>query len=535
MKNFFYCVFLGVSGKSYPPTFIGAPTISRRISPYNNSFGREKLVCLSLSAAIFLFILLGISPAGAQVRLRQILPKPIPTISLVYPKGGENLTTGTDYGIVWQYSGISDDAMVQIVLLKDGSKFGVIVQQTPIHYSSSPSGTGAFKWKAASILRGTVGPGCTYRIRVRVLEGVATWGDSARDFCIAGPAPQKNLVLQTPTGGAVHDQSAGAFENTPATQASQPKLMPQTFRGVAVDQWIKVTAPAAGAILEPINQYDINWERSESMKKKWAKFILLKGGQPFIVLTDKAYLNSGHNYFQLPGGGAVPPGDDYQIRIESLDDPGIKGDSGFVHVVAKVTPDYETYYIPTTANRIMEEDFTSNQHEVSWDTIPNAFKELASEGSFSLPPDPGPGAIHVGVVRGNPGWSLSFRSFVLFDFKGLKGNVKSAKLTYDETVYPSNYPIVLYPLIKLDSQWNGSTADLFGKSGMVLDNPESSFPQKLKDVVQGWIDNPATNFGMVMTAVGEGSVAGSDGEVDPDEHQSIMKNVKLVIVIDVID
>lgn len=570
---------------------------------------RGKLVCLSLFAAIILSMLLGTSPAGAQVR--PIFRKAIPTITIVYPNGGENLNTGADYGIVWRYSGISDNAMVQIALLKNKSKVGEIVQQTPIHYSLSPSGTGAFKWKVASIFRGTVGPGCAYRIRVSVLGAVGDRGDSAMDFCIVAPAPQMNLVLQTPNGGErwplgttqkivwnstginseirlslwqeghnlglgviarvpasagsydwkvgvlalsssslktggagfkihiespggeVHDQSVGSFEITSAIRFYDN--IPQTFAAVAVDQWIKVTAPAAGAVLKPIDQFDINWECSESMKKKWAKFILLKGGQPFIVLMNKAYLNSGHNYFQLPGDGVVPPGD-YQIRIESLDDPGIKGDSGLLHVVAKVSLDYKTQYAPTTANRIMEEFTQPNNHNVYWDHIPNSFKQLASEGSFALPPDPGSGAIRVGVVRinspqdGCTSWSLSYRSFIHFDFD-LKGKVKSAKLTYDETIYPSDYPINFYPLIKLESQWNGNTADLFGRSGMFLDNSE-----KLKAVVQSWIDDPATNFGMVMTAVSEGSISGGSSPCDGyEEHQSILQNVKLVIVVDVIN
>ena len=152
-------------------------------------------------AAFMLLLAATAVPAGAD------------TITIVQPNGGEKLTRGADYGIVWNYSGFPDTAKVTLTLLRNGRPVGDFAKDVAIRYAQSPSGTGAYKWKVGAFAAHGVDLGCGYKVRVKVQRTqrltlpnrpappVTDADDSDGTFCIVAPGPAPTLKLEAPNGG----------------------------------------------------------------------------------------------------------------------------------------------------------------------------------------------------------------------------------------------------------------------------------------------------------------------------------------------
>lgn len=152
-------------------------------------------------AAFMLLLAATAVPAGAD------------TITIVQPNGGEKLTRGADYGIVWNYSGFPDTAKVTLTLLRNGRPVGDFAKDVAIRYAQSPSGTGAYKWKVGAFAAHGVDLGCGYKVRVKVQRTqrltlpnrpappVTDADDSDGTFCIVAPGPAPTLKLESPNGG----------------------------------------------------------------------------------------------------------------------------------------------------------------------------------------------------------------------------------------------------------------------------------------------------------------------------------------------
>lgn len=103
------------------------------------------------------------------------------TFTSITPKGG-SLVQGAAYSIQWTYSGIPDGTLVKLVLFKDGTKLGNIIENIPI----GGSGTGARAWTVGNYEGGTALAGTGYRIRIRDMDGKYPHLDSDPTFSITG-------------------------------------------------------------------------------------------------------------------------------------------------------------------------------------------------------------------------------------------------------------------------------------------------------------------------------------------------------------
>jgi hypothetical protein len=102
------------------------------------------------------------------------------TFTSISPNGG-NLVQGAAYSIQWTYSGIPDSTLVKLVLFKDGTKLGNIVENISI----GGGGAGARAWTVGNWEGG--GPaaeGGGYRIRIRDMDGKYPYLDSVPPFSI---------------------------------------------------------------------------------------------------------------------------------------------------------------------------------------------------------------------------------------------------------------------------------------------------------------------------------------------------------------
>jgi hypothetical protein len=393
-----------------------------------------------------------------------VAPGPAPTLKLTAPKGGEKWQLGSKQKITWNCPGYKNQ--LRIKLFRGFSDWGIIAK---------PDATaGFYEWKVGDMLppdnHHTFVAGADYRVYIETLNG------------------------------ELHDQSAKAFSITvPLSLQIDPNKVKSAADAMA-EKWIKVLSPVAGANLKRIEQYDLLWQCSDFMKKQWAKVWLLKNGAPFQVLTERMYLNSGHNYFQLLTD--VPAGD-YQIRIEGRDWPNVKGDSGVFHLIETVKSLNLTY--DAQARNVYK------YHHV-WPS--GAFTTQCEGHEWK---DPGPKSARVGyhnIKIGDDDWChFIYRSHVFFDIKGLTGEAQSAKITFSET----SAPPTIFKVFVLTAAWDGQADALFSIPCKVL---MLNDPNQLRDVVSNWVKNSGQNYGLVIVGDNE-SQSGSGSAIH------ILNNIKL--------
>ena len=375
------------------------------------------------------------------------------TLKLTAPKGGEAWQLGSQQKITWTCTGYTNK--LRIRLYKGFADWGVI--------AIPEAAANSYEWKVGDMAppydhSHTFIPGADYRIQLEAISG------------------------------DLHDQSAPMFSIATSNLIGQIATIPPTQFIPLADLWIKVQSPTAGATLKHIDQYELRWQCSDLLKKKWAKVSLLKNNALYRVMEAKRPLISGYNLIQIPSD--VPAGD-YQIRIESLDWPDVKGDSGIFHVVLTEKV-FSNSYDATTKN-------VFKYHHV-W---PSGAFTQACEGSEIK--DPGPHNARVGYQNhkvGDDDWChFIFRSHVSFEIKGLTGEVQSAKITFLE----STPPPTLFTFYALTAAWDGNAGNLFTVPCKVVNLND---PTQLRDIVSNWVKNPGQNFGLVVVGDNE-SQAGS--------------------------
>ena len=89
----------------------------------------------------------------------------------------------------------------------------------------------------------------------------------------------------------------------------------------------------------------------------------------------------------------------------------------------------------------------------------------------------------------------------------LKGTVKWAKLSY---VKNDGTPDANRPTYALAMPWNGSASDLFSVPGKLVNILDTA---QMRDLVQGWLDDPNMNFGLVMTGPDESMANNNAGHI----------------------
>lgn len=544
--------------------------------------------CLVFTAILVLLT----SPAMAAAiggGSSQKLPDQVRTIKLVLPNGGTNLELGRDASVSWSYSGYPDTATVRLVLVKNGSTVGEIANNIPIRYSLSPSGTGALpsKWKVGNYLGGSASLGDGYKIRILV-NGFPGQDESDSAFNIVAPGPAPTLQLTAPVGGekwvtgksvniawnssgitgplrivlsksgvdvgtiakpnavdsafewsvgilmppnnikpltgsdykirietltrSVTDESKNTFTITPVNKITMSE--PPDFQTVLAPKTIEVTGPTAGTTYNRMGEIEITHQYSANLKDSFIKLILLKAGeQPgpnAYIIQGKWSINSGRFRWSLPGPEGFELGS-YKIRVQSLAYPDVYGDSGAITFTAKEHSATAGYDAKISNHEKVYRRADNGKTWVAWDSSsqPNV-----------------PGTVRVGfknLSNGDNQINYVYRSFIRFDLKDLKGDVKWAKLSY---VKNDGTPDANRPTYALTLPWNGSASDLFSIPGNLINPLDTS---QMRALVQGWIDDPNMNFGLMMTGPDE-SMANTNGG-----HIMYLGNVRLEIGLTITD
>ena len=97
-----------------------------------------------------------------------------PTLAVVTPNGGENLTSGSDYNITWSLSNGKD--LLKLTLWQNDSLVGIIADDV------DPSRT-SFTWKVGQLVSGTITPGSGFKIKIEE-KNALIWDFSNTSFTI---------------------------------------------------------------------------------------------------------------------------------------------------------------------------------------------------------------------------------------------------------------------------------------------------------------------------------------------------------------
>lgn len=392
-----------------------------------------------------------------------------PKITLVSPKGGETWVLGTTQNIAWNATGVTGE--VRISLQQEGWNLGRGL------IARVPASAGSFSWTVGKLMLGSTSlteKGTGFRVRVESLNPTVT-GESPQPFSIGEMLTAHPKVALAP----------GA-------------LAPKT---------ITVTSPAAGATWQRTQTYDIAWQQSENLLKEFARIQLLRStGDIALTIETKRPLQSGKHSWQLPGVNDAPAlaEGDYRIRIETVNGEA-KGDSGLFHITQMVK----------FSNPVLSAKTNNGSHTFNSD----GSNETSTWGAVV----PGAGSVKVGFIN----WfkkplqtSITFRSHVFIDLKGIKGKVKWAKLSYAKN---DGTPDAARPVWALTVPWNGTSMDMYNSPGTPVNLMDVN---QMKGIVQGWIDDPTMNFGLVMAGPDEGGARATN------EHVMILTNVQLDVGID---
>ena len=393
----------------------------------------------------------------------------VPKITLVSPTGGESWVLGTTRNIVWNASGVKGE--VRISLQQEGWNLGRGL------IAKVPASAGSFSWTVGKLMMESSSlteKGTGFRVRIEALNPTVV-GESPQPFGIAEmPMAHTNVAL-----------AAGA-------------LAPKT---------LTVTGPAAGATWQRTQTYDITWQQSENLRKEFARIQLLRSsGEVALTIETKRPLSAGKHSWQLPGVSDVPAltEGDYRIRIETVNGE-TKGDSGLFHVAQMIK----------FSNPVLQAKTNNGSHTFNSDGT--------HEGSLWGAVVPGGGSVKVGFVnlyKKPDQSSITYRSHIFIDLAGIKGKVKWAKLSYAKN---DGTPDAPRPLWALTAPWNGTSMDMYNSPGTPVNLMDVN---QVKGIVQGWIDDPTMNFGLVMAGPDEGGARATNGLV------MILTNVQLDVGID---
>ena len=188
----------------------------------------------------------------------------VATLSVTRPNGGETWSVGNTASIEWSSTGDIGDARIE--LFKSG---GYVIT-----IAASTADDGSYQWQ----LPASLSSGDDYSVKVTSLidNSVSDYCDSL--FSIAGVSPKATIT---------------------------------------------VTSPESGIAWEMSTSHLITWTWSGNVT--WVKIELLKGGASVGTIISNTSCDGS---FEWVVPDSLAAGGDYRVRISSLDDPTVKGESG---------------------------------------------------------------------------------------------------------------------------------------------------------------------------------------------------------------
>lgn len=162
------------------------------------------IVVVAIAGAIGYFAL--IKKPNSTAPANQVTPPPTistePSIKVTFPNGGEKLTDGKEYTIVWKSDNAPKDSKVFLFIA------GIIKGQESWGYAPSNtllSPSGEYKWTARNsgeyrIKVQLVNP-TLFKLNAAVREGIFASDESDLSFTVVSPAEPYSLKVLFPNGG----------------------------------------------------------------------------------------------------------------------------------------------------------------------------------------------------------------------------------------------------------------------------------------------------------------------------------------------
>jgi len=214
-------------------------------------------------------------------------------IQVTAPAMGASWKIGSTQTVQWTFSDIGAANEVHVVLLQNGTNLGKIAENVDI----GADGHGSFSWSVGSVIgspAATAGSG--YTIKVRRANDAAVFGISAAFSLTSGSGLQ-----------AAQLQSDYAL-----VKKSKPEIPSVT--GATV-QMLQVSAPPAGAALDPTGTAKIAW-KFVNIPESDVSISLVRAGQPDQLLFGS--ITAGHE-FTWDLNSSLPDPGSCRIAVETLD------------------------------------------------------------------------------------------------------------------------------------------------------------------------------------------------------------------------
>ena len=195
----------------------------------------------------------------------------VATLSVIMPNGGETWSVGNTVSIDWSSTGDIGD--VRIELFKSGGYVSTI--------AASTANDGSYQWQLPTSLLS----GDDYSVKVTSL-----------------------------VDNSVSDYGDGLF----------------SIVGVSEKATVTVTSPESGIVWEMSTSHLITWTWSGNVT--FVKIELLKGGASVSTIVSNTSCDGS---FEWVVPDSLTAGGDYKVRVSSLDDSTVKGESGSAFSLSK--------------------------------------------------------------------------------------------------------------------------------------------------------------------------------------------------------
>jgi len=194
-----------------------------------------------------------------------LLPAFAAEIQVTAPAAGTSWKIGTTQTVQWTFSGLPASTKVHVLLWHEGTNLGKIAKQHPV----GTNGAGSFSWSVGAIEdapAASVGSG--YTIKVRTVDDTA-----------AGNSGSFSLTSGSTMSGPQASQLEHNYDLVPKkTKPAMPGVSGAQLK------MLQVTAPQAGAVLDPTAFSDISW-KFVNIPASNVSITLLRDGQQIAVLA----------------------------------------------------------------------------------------------------------------------------------------------------------------------------------------------------------------------------------------------------------
>ena len=392
------------------------------------------------------------------------------SVTVSVPNGGESWLVGSAHNITWTSNNLSEN--VRLKLYKGSVSFGPIVTST--------ENDGSFNWTIPASLNGhALVTGSDYRIRIEsVSESCNDWGDG--EFTISSQSQS------TP--------STGTFQKTPANLKKMVKYT------------VEIIKPKAGTKVKEGGTLHVRWR--SAYPGAWKIGLFRDGKTKKADLTGSAQHSGNLHQVMcvIPKGVSAFPFRKFKVKV------------GATNPMSKIFAWSPTITIMADQEIISRGLYPSEKHSCGKGKK-ETYQWMGNlDGSGTAPTyKRKTGTSRVGYEhhykKSGAEWAYLgyiFRGWIKFnlaDFVGVPGTVKTAYLRIDKHEHVAHpgisgiYKHACSQILKLNTTYSASNCLSLAADNVGNIDPHSGkthWEIDLRTTVRKWINNPETNFGLLL-------------------------------------